>query len=75
MPPYSSQDNRVLQFDPVALNDQVLPVRVWDDLGGVSFDWWSSGALAPDGKIYYIPFNSNQVLCIDPFKHFSTNLM
>ena len=68
-PPHSFEDNRaVLQFDPVALNDQALPVRVRDDLGRVNFEWWSSGALALNGKIYYIPFNLNQVLCIDPFK-------
>ena len=46
---------------------------VGDDLRSVSSKW-SSGALAPDGRIYCITFNANQVLCIDPFKHFTTNL-
>ena len=33
---------------------------------GTSGSKWVSGALAPNGKIYCIPFNSTQVLVIDP---------
>ena len=28
--------------------------------------WWSSGALAPDGYIYYVPGGAKQVLRFDP---------
>ena len=35
---------------------------------------WTSGALAPDGAIYCMPDSASQVLCIDPFKEFTTNL-
>ena len=27
---------------------------------------WFGGVLAPNGKIYYVPYSSTQVLCIDP---------
>ena len=30
---------------------------------------WMGGVLAPNGKIYGIPYNSTQVLCIDPETH------
>jgi hypothetical protein len=35
---------------------------------------WHGGALATDGVIYCIPFNSSRVLAIDPFKEISMTL-
>ncbi len=32
---------------------------------------WCSGAVGPNGAIYCIPYNANQVLSIDPFKEFT----
>ena len=69
-PPCFSQVTHIVKFDPV-LNDDSL--EVGDDLGSVDLKW-ASGALAPDGNIYCIPESANQVLCIDPFKHFKANL-
>jgi hypothetical protein len=65
--------NRVLKFDP---ETQQLPSLVGSDLGrgGYNTLWhgdmnlWHGGALATDGVIYCIPFNSSRVLAIDPFK-------
>jgi hypothetical protein len=60
--------NRVLKFDP---ETQQLPSLVGDDLGE---GCWQGGALAPDGKIYCIPYYSTQILVIDPFKEMSMTL-
>ncbi len=35
---------------------------------------WCSGAAASDGHIYCIPFNSNQVLSINPFREFAMTI-
>ena len=61
-PPYNAK--RVLKFDP---ETQQLPSLVVDDLG--AGEWkWQGGALATDGVIYCIPFDSTQILAINPFK-------
>jgi hypothetical protein len=65
-----SRANRVLKFDP---ETQQLPSLVGDDLGEGYFKWLG-GALAPDGKIYCIPYYSTQILVIDPFKECSVVL-
>ncbi|GAH08437.1 unnamed protein product, partial [marine sediment metagenome] len=62
--------NRVLKFDP---ETQQLPSLVGDDLGE-GHGKWQGGALATDGAIYCIPFATNQVLAIDPFKELSMTL-
>jgi hypothetical protein len=62
--------NRVLKLDP---ETQQLPSLVGVDLGQGDFKWMG-GALAPDGKIYCIPYYSTQILVIDPFKEFSATL-
>jgi hypothetical protein len=53
-----------IEFDP---ETQQLPSLVGDDLG--AGEWkWQGGALATDGVIYCIPFDSTQILAINPFK-------
>jgi hypothetical protein len=68
-PPSSA--NRVLKFDP---ETQQLPSLVGDDLSEGRVFKWNGGALAPDGKIYCIPYHSTQILTIDPFKEMSMTL-
>ena len=36
----------------------------------MDFRKWSSGALTPDGVVYCIPTDANQVLAIDPIGEF-----
>jgi hypothetical protein len=68
-PPSSA--NRVLKFDP---ETQHLPSLVGDDLGEGCCCKWQGGALAPNGKVYCIPYYSTQILVIDPFKEMSMTL-
>jgi hypothetical protein len=43
-------------------------------LDGEVYFKWLGGALATDGVIYCIPYNSTQILAIDPLKEFSVIL-
>ena len=63
-PPCDS--GRTLKYDPNS--DQTS--LVGDDFENYPSDKWLSGALAPDGVIYCIPTNANQVLAIDLIKEF-----
>ena len=66
-PPYNA--NRILMYDP-DINETSL---VGDDFG-YGTTMWDSGTLASGGIIYCIPDNASQVLSIDRFNEFITNL-
>jgi len=64
--------NHVLKFDPWT---RELPSLVGDDLREEGFGYkWLGGALATNGVIYCIPFCSEHILAIDPFKEISMTM-
>lgn len=74
-PPLLNAD-RVLRFDPFqykyAKNSGSTASLVGDSLE-VSKSWYG-GALAKDGKMYCMPYDTDQILVIDPFTEFSKEL-
>jgi len=62
----------VLKFDPATQQPPSLKgpaVRTHQDEYG-----WLGGALANDGVIYFVPYQANQVLAIDPLKELSMTM-
>lgn len=67
--------NRVLKFDPDS-QQQLPPIVVGGDLASVGTwgDKFRGGTLAPNGTIYFIPNDGNQILAVDPDMEFSMKL-
>jgi hypothetical protein len=63
---------RTLKFDPETRVISLVGDYFFGDTRPTSK--WSSGAVAPDGSIYCIPFNSNQVLSIAPLREFAMSI-
>jgi hypothetical protein len=60
-------------------HNTVLPSFAGDDLGeaielAIDISKWQGGALATDGVMYCIPYSSEQILVIDPFKELAMTM-